>query len=219
MRIRAMLAGVSMILAVWVVGIGTAQAAAEVDHAVAGLQQRWEAIKYQAPEQEQETAFKALSEQAHAVSGQFRGHAEPLVWEAIILSSYAGAKGGLGALGLVKQARELLLQAEKMDPQALNGSIYTTLGSLYYQVPGWPVGFGDHEKARQYLEQALAMSPDGIDPNYFYGDFLIEEGDYAKAVAVLSHALDAPPRPGREVADSGRRREIEAALAKAKSKE
>lgn len=96
--------------------------------------------------------------------------AEPLVWEGIVLASWAGAKGGLGALKLAKQARDQLLRAEQIDPSALNGSVYTSLGSLYYQVPGWPLGFGDDDKAREYLEKALTMNPDGIDPNFFYGD-------------------------------------------------
>jgi hypothetical protein len=34
---------------------------------------------------------------------------------------------------------------------------------------------------------------------------------------VLEHALEAPARPGRELADSGRREEVRAALAKARA--
>src|SRR5690606_27578047 len=107
---------------------------------------------------------------------------------------------------------------ETIDPSALNGSVYTSLGSLYYHVPGWPIGFGDDKRAGEYLKKALAINPDGIDPNFFYGDFLIEEGDYQQAIAVLQHALEAPPRPGREVADEGRRAEILKAIEKAKDK-
>ena len=56
--------------------------------------------------------------------------------------------GGLGALSMVRKARDLLLDAEKIDPSTLQGSVYASLGSLYYQVPGWPVGFGDKKKER-----------------------------------------------------------------------
>jgi tetratricopeptide (TPR) repeat protein len=181
------------------------------------LQMRWAEIQYRTPADRQAEAFEALAREARRVSAEHPGRAEPLVWEAIILSTEAGARGGLGALGLVKQARKLLLEAESIDPGVLDGSVYTSLGSLYYQVPGWPLGFGDDDKAREYLRRALAMNPDGIDPNYFYGDFLIEEGQYAEAVQVLEHALEAPARPGRELADSGRREEVRAALAKARA--
>jgi cytochrome c-type biogenesis protein CcmH/NrfG len=73
-------------------------------------------------------------------------------------------------------------------------------------VPGWPVGFGDDEKAEKLLKQALAINPTGIDPNFFYGDFLLDQGDKAQAKVYLDKALAAPARPGREVADEGRRR-------------
>jgi Tfp pilus assembly protein PilF len=90
-----------------------------------------------------------------------------------------------------------------------------SLGVLYYRVPGWPVAFGNDEKARQFLKDALSMDPDGLDANYFYGDFLIEQGDYRKADAVLRRALDAPHDPDRPVWDAGRRAEVQEALARA----
>ena len=35
------------------------------------------------------------------------------------------------------------------------------------------------------LEAALKLNPDGIDPNYFYGDFLYRKGEYADAKELL----------------------------------
>ena len=85
-------------------------------------------------------------------------------------------------------------------------------------MPGWPLGFGDDEQAEKYLKKALAMNPDGIDPNYFYGDYLIEEGKYDEARKYLNKALNAPDRPARPIADKGRRAEIKAKLEKIKDK-
>ena len=180
------------------------------------LQTRWAEINYQVPAAEQETDFAKLSAQAATMVRQDPA-AELLIWQGIILSTYAGAKGGLGALDLVKQAKGSLEQAIKVDPAALDGSAYTSLGALYYQVPGWPVGFGDDEQAEVLLKKALTMNPDGIDPNYFYGDYLAREKRYSEARVVLEKALVAPDRPGREVADSGRRAEVKALLAKVQS--
>ncbi len=191
--------------------------AASVEELVSRLQHQWAVAKYQTPEKAREKAFEKLAQEATAARKAHPGEAPLLVWEAIILSTYAGERGGLGALGLVKEAKRLLEEAERIDPEVLDGSVYTSLGSLYYQVPGWPIGFGDDDKAEALLKKALAINPDGIDANYFYGDYLIEEGRYAEAVQVLEHALAAPPRPGRPIADEGRRKEIEAALAKARS--
>lgn len=175
------------------------------------LQTRWAEINYQLPAADREKDFAKLSAEAASMVRNDPA-AELLIWQGIILSTYAGAKGGLGALDLVKQAKASLEEAIKLDPKALEGSAYTSLGALYYQVPGWPVGFGDEEQAEVLLKKALAMNPDGIDPNYFYGDFLYREGRYTEAEAVLEKALAAPDRPGREVADSGRRAEVKALL-------
>ena len=168
------------------------------------------------PEKQKEAAFKDLAAKAHQITAANSSRAEPMVWEAIILSSYAKFAGGLGALEKVKAARDLLEQAEKIQPDAMDGSIYTSLGSLYYKVPRWPIGFGDKKKAREYLEKSVKLNPNGIDPNYFYGDFLLEQGEYAKAREYLEKALSAPARPGRDDADQGRRAEVQQSLEKAR---
>jgi tetratricopeptide (TPR) repeat protein len=178
------------------------------------IQQQWAFINYQLPESKKEEAFTALEEKAQALAERHADRAEPKLWQAIILSTHAGVRGGLGALGMVKKARELLLQAEAIDAEVMDGSIYTSLGSLYYQVPGWPLGFGDDDKARSLLLEALQRNPDGIDPNYFYGDFLYRNGETEAALAALNKALQAPARPDRPLADAGRREEVRALIAK-----
>lgn len=182
------------------------------------LQTRWAEINYQLPKDQREAAFAKLGAAAEEAVKAEPKAAELLIWRGVIFSTWAGAKGGLGALDLVKQARGQFEQAIKLDAKALDGSAYTSLGSLYYQVPGWPLGFGDDERAEQLLKQALSLNPDGIDPNYFYGDFLLGEKRYAEAAKALEKALAAAPRPGREVADVGRRQEAQALLDKARAK-
>ena len=80
-------------------------------------------------------------------------------------------------------------------------------------MPGWPVGFGDDDKAEELLKKALTMNPSGIDSNYFYADFLISEKRYAQAREYLLKAQQAPARQGRSVADAGRKQEIAEKLA------
>ncbi len=182
------------------------------------IQTRWAEINYQTPEAQREAAFARLASEAEsAVVGEPQA-AELHIWHGIVLSTWAGAKGGLGALGLVKQAKAELEKAIELDPAALDGSAYTSLASLYYQVPGWPIGFGDEDKAEALFKQALALNPDGIDPNYFHGDFLLRQKRCGEAQAALQKALAAPDRPGREVADAGRREEARALLARVQEK-
>ncbi|WP_428313231.1 tetratricopeptide repeat protein [Hydrocarboniphaga sp.] len=181
---------------------------------IAELQHGWAQAYYQVPEAEKESRFDALITRSESVVAEFPARAEPMIWEAIVLSSAAKFQGGLGALDKIKRARDLLLAAEKIDPKALDGSVYTSLGSLYAKAPGWPLAFGDKKQAAAYLQKALAINPDGIDPNYFYGDLLLEQKQNAEAQIYLTKALAAAPRPGREDADAGRRAEVQQALAR-----
>ena len=100
------------------------------------------------------------------------------------------------------------------DATVLKGSPLTSLGVLYYKVPGWPLGFGNDDRAAALLKRGLALNPDGIDSNYFYADFLIDQGHPEQARAYLQKALAATARPGREIADTGRRCEVKQLLAR-----
>lgn len=210
----------SVLSAALIVLLSCAATAARADEAgdIDNLQTRWAEIKYQMPEAQREKAFAQLAAEAETLRKAHADRAPYLVWEGIIRATYAGAKGGLGALGECKKARALFEKSIALDPAAMNGSAYTSLGSLYYQVPGWPVGFGDDDKAKELLDKGLALDPAGIDSNFFEGDYLLEEGEYEQALAAFEKALAAPPRPGRESADAGRRAEIEGKIAETKRK-
>ncbi|MAK71139.1 MAG: hypothetical protein CMF19_03710, partial [Idiomarinaceae bacterium] len=145
------------------------------------LQQRWATVNYELKDDAQEKAFEQLVADAQQWVTQEPSSAPAHIWLGIIKSTYAGAKGGLGALSLAKESRKSLQKALDLEPTALDGSAYASLGTLYYKVPGWPFGFGDEDKAQELLEQALTINPDGIDPNYFYADYWFEQGDYIKA--------------------------------------
>jgi tetratricopeptide (TPR) repeat protein len=186
---------------------------------LAEIQQSWDQANYQsANTEEKQRQLEALSMRSEALASKYPRSAEPLVWEGIVLSTYAGAKGGLGALAIAKKSRDCLLEATRIDPAALRGSAYTSLGALYYKVPGWPIGFGDDDKAAGYLQKALALNPDGMDPNYFMGELMYEKGEYSRSLQHLQKALAAPPRAGRPIADAGRRAEIDTLMAKVRTK-
>ncbi len=179
------------------------------------IQSNWAICQYNTPEKsEQKQCFETLIKHTEEVLVNEPPTPALTVWLAISKASLAGAKGGLGALSLAKEAKALLEQVIEMAPETLDGSAYTSLGSLYYKVPGWPIGFGDDDKAEQLLKQALAINPDGIDPNYFYGDFLLEEGRDKEAKVYFNKALMAPARKSRPLADKGRKQEINLKMAK-----
>ncbi len=198
------------------VGLGCATLvhAAPGDELIRPIQDRWAEIKYRQPEDRQADLYRDLAAQAKQLSRNNPNLAAALIWEAIVVSSEAGVRGGLGGLSLAKEARALLEESLKLDEKSLNGSAYTSLATLYAKVPRWPLGFGDKEKAEALFKKSLAVNPDGIDPNFFYGEYLIDQDRVAEGRRYLEKALVAPPRPGRELADQGRRQEARALLAK-----
>jgi tetratricopeptide (TPR) repeat protein len=137
---------------------------------LSAIQQSWAHIQYELPEGQRTAAFDKLAAQASSFTQERQNVAEAWIWAGIVNSSWAGAQGGLGALGKVKAARADLEKALALDPRALQGSAYTSLAALYDRVPGWPIGFGDSDKAEQLLKEALQINPDGIDSLYFWGD-------------------------------------------------
>ncbi|RUO60888.1 tetratricopeptide repeat protein [Pseudidiomarina marina] len=204
----------STIILTTVLFIGVSTSTYAQESTLAQIQSRWAEVNYTLEGDQQEQAFEALLNDASAWVEAEPNNAEAFIWRGIIQSTFAGAKGGLGALGLAKDARKSLEHALEIDPQALQGSAYGSLGTLYYKVPGWPLGFGSDKKAEEYLLKALEINPNGIDPNYFYADYLYEQGKYTRAQQVAERALQAPPRPQRALADAQRRIEVEALLAK-----
>lgn len=176
------------------------------------LQDQWAEANYRLSGEQKKQAFKNLVADLDNYVAKYPDNAPVLIWSGIIKSTWAGESGGLGALGQAKAAKADLEAALALDPKALEGSAYTSLGTLYFKVPGWPVGFGNKKKAEQHLKTALEINPNGIDANYFYAEFLRAEGNLLGAEQFYLKALDAPDRPGREVADQGRRKEINAAL-------
>lgn len=215
MKLKKLLA--CTVLCLWM-GSNAMAAPTGFDEQLLSLQKQWAHINYEVPQAEREKAFEKLAVDAERMVQAYPDRPEPLIWKGIIVSTWAGARGGLGALSLVKEAKALFEHSLDMDPAALSGSAYTSLGSLYYQVPGWPIAFGDDKKAQKLLEQAVKINPDGIDSNYFYADYLMEEGDYAQAKVYFEKAMQAAPRSNRVVADEGRRHEIMAKLEKVEKK-
>lgn len=185
---------------------------ADVMQDVKQIQTGWAEANYQLKDKAQKQRFETLLNEADSVVKTNPNAAEAFIWRGIVNSTYAGVKGGLGALSLAKAAKADFEQALKLNDQALSGSAYTSLGTLYFKVPGWPLGFGNDDKAEQLLKKALTINPDGIDSNYFYGSFLLDQHQYKQAEEYLVKAKNAPARPDRPLADKGRQMEIEEAL-------
>ncbi len=190
-----------------------------MDAAVKRINDQWAHIRYQVHDRdEQYRELDALAGQAAQVAAHYPGRAEPLLWQGIVTSEEAARANILHQLGLARHAREILERAQAIDPTIADGGVKMSLGVLYYRVPGFPIGFGSTAKARALLEAALKQDPSGLDNNFFYADFLNDEGQPAKARVYAARALQAPVNPARPVWDAGRRAEVRTLLAKIDAK-
>ena len=201
--------------ALMVASAATASNNPAMDAAVKRINDEWAHIRYQVRDRdEQYRELDALAAQAAQVAARYPGRAEPLLWQGIVTSEEAARASMLHQLGLARQARDILEHAQAIDPNIADGGVKMSLGVLYYRVPGFPIGFGSTTKARALLEAALRQNPAGLDNNFFYADFLNDEGQPAKARVYAARGLQAPANPARPVWDAGRRAELRALLAK-----
>ncbi len=182
---------------------------AQMTDEVSQIQKQWAIINYQTEDDAKEDAFENLAKVATQIVINNPKNVHALVWEGIIYSTYAGVAGTFSAGKLAKHAKKSFEKAIKLDGSVLNGSAYTSLGVLYYKVPGWPLSFGSDKKAMKHLKKGIELNPNGIDSNYFYAEFLYdEEGKYNLAKQHINKAKNANPRPTRPLADQGRQKEV-----------
>jgi tetratricopeptide (TPR) repeat protein len=224
MSIR-MTTAVAAIAALLLVGKSAGVQAAEnptLNAEILRLSLEWEHVKFEVDNRdEQEKQMAVIAEHAADIAQRYQGRPEAIIWVGIITSEQASMasenSSPFKALGFAKRARNILENVEKIDPRAVDAGAPASLGVLYYRVPGFPIGFGDKSKARHYLGEAITNAPNGLDANYFYGDFLFEQHEYPEAVKVLEHALTLPAHPERPIWDRSRRLVIKELLAKMES--
>lgn len=195
--------------------IAPASANPAMDKDLTQLKEDWATIRYKVSgDSAQYDKLVALRTKATALEKKYPGEAEPVLWEGIIASEIAAHASTFKQLGYAKEARDLMTKAYGMDPKVDKGGAAMSLGTLYSKVPGFPIGFGSKSKAEKYLKAALAQDPNGMDANYFYGEFLADKGDSRAARTYLAKALAAPRDSTRPVWDAGRRGEIRELVAK-----
>lgn len=201
-----------------ILGVMTAGAAAAAPAGdVARVGEAWAALKYETGKDPERLAkVRALKDEAARLSAQSPDAPGLFYWRAQILCLEAEIMHSSGSLDRMREARQMLETAEQLDPRS--STIKSLMGSVYYEVPGWPISFGSDKKAAKYLHEALALEPDGMDPNYFMGDFLLEQGHADEAKPYLAKAAEVSKKlaPSRVVV--GRREEIDHAIAKARKR-
>jgi tetratricopeptide (TPR) repeat protein len=160
-------------------------------------------------------AFEALQQHAAKVTKQYPGRAEPVIWEAWAIIEQSVVLKNFHTLGLLKQSRNKLEAALAINPN--NSDANSTLGSLYFNVPIWPLSFGDKKKGRALHQKALAVDPMSSWKNLDYAKCLFKDDDYLGAVKYATITAHTPMRPGSK-RDASTTAEAEALIVKAKEK-
>ncbi len=192
--------------------------AENLNESLQGIEEQWASIYYKMPKQKRGTEYRRLLERTINLSKNHPKNAEPIIWEAIVKATNADHQDAVSALKAIHEARDLLLKAIEINPQALSGSAYVTLGTLYYLTPKWPIGFGDEETAQKMLQTALEINPNGIDSNYFYGDFLLSNNKLNEAEKYFKRAIAIPARVEQFYADNQLKEEAKLALKNTKER-
>ncbi len=186
--------------------------AENINNSLQDIETEWASIYYSTPKQNRGPQYCRLLDRTINLSRQYPKNAEPIIWQAIVKATNADHQDAVSALKAIHEARDLLLKAIEINPQAMNGSAYVTLGTLYYMTPKWPIGFGDKESAQKMLQTALKINPNGIDSNYFYGDFLLSNNELDEAEKYFNRAIAAPTRTEQLYADNQLKEEAKLAL-------
>lgn len=181
------------------------------------LQQLIAVTKYQTSSTEEQIAnYNKCQETAISLSNTYKQAAEPIIMQARCLASSIKLAGSPD-LKKLKQAKKLFEQAIKLDPNAFSGSTYASLATLYAKAPGWPIAFGDKDKAEEYFQEALKISADDMDTNFFYAEYLAENGQEEEALKYYNLAKSSKAKENK-IADEGRKKEIETAIKKLQAK-
>jgi tetratricopeptide (TPR) repeat protein len=182
------------------------------------IENEWTSVYYKLPKQQQIRSYQNLLEKTSKLSIQYPNHSEPLFWQAVVKATYADHQDAISALKSIHEARDLLIKALQIDPKTMNGSAYVTLGTLYYMVPKWPIAYGDDSKAQEMLQAALKINPNGIDANYYYGDFLLSNNKLTEAGDYFEKAANTPISPDQSYANLRLKQEANIALMKTKKR-
>ncbi len=188
------MAGV-LLLATFFLGSTRMAWAASTPETIRQIGQRWDEITYHWPKENRGDGLTELLAKIRSLKQFHPQQPELLIWEAIVLVTRAGIDPGLTILGNLDKARDLLLLAIELEPEAMDGAAFLTLACLYYKAPGWPLSFGDSEKAEEYFQKALALNPEGIENNYYYASFLSKTDRSQEAFAYYQKTAGLPNDP------------------------
>ncbi len=176
------------------------------------IESQWAQIYYSQNSKQKKENYPVLLNKIQSLSGEYPEAIEPKIWEALVIATNAEFESPFSALGSIKRAKKILEETIQKKPTALDGAAFVILGTLYYMTPGWPISFGDQDRAEQLLKRGLKINPESIDSNYFYADYLLSKNKISDAQRYFKLAINSPSRPEQQFADEQLKKEAFIAL-------
>jgi len=149
---------------------------------------------YVLPPDKKEKAVKLGLKFSEETTSLFPRDPDGWLWKGSFLGLYGLMKGVLNVLNLAPRGLSYLLKAYKLDKTYLHGEPAIVLAKTLYKLPHFPVSYGDPEKARKLLSEAIS-----IDPDFPYGyvdlaELEAYEGNTLAALSYLTRLDDLHPR-------------------------
>ena len=119
------------------------------------------------------TADKALAINANEVGA--------LYWKAVAIGKLSEESGILNALRMTRPMEQLFLRVIALDENFDSAGAHKALGRMYYKLPGFPISFGNKEKALFHLKRAHTLFPNDIITRAFYAEVLLDMGRVQEA--------------------------------------
>ncbi len=131
-----------------------------------------------------DTADKALASNADEVAA--------LYWKAVAMGKLSEEMGILNSLRMTRPMEKLFLRVIALDEHYDDAGGHKALGRMYFRLPGFPISFGNKEKALFHLKRALELYPHDIIARAFYAEALYDMGKKQEAIQ-LAEAVVATP--------------------------
>ena len=120
-------------------------------------------------------------------------------------------------MGYAKKAKAILEEAYQKDPAALDAGAPTSLGVLYYRVPGLPLRLRRQRQGAPAAGTGRVARAERHGRQLFLCRFPDVQHEYAAAYKVLKHALSLPPQQNRPAVGQELSRRDQELMAKAQA--
>lgn len=114
-------------------------------------------------------------------------------WLGVLYGVYGEAKGIFKALSLVPDIRREMEFCLQRDETVECFGPHRVLGRLFFKLPGFKGG--DNQKSLEHLEKAVRGCPTNALARLYLAETLEDEGQDARAIALLREIVATPPDP------------------------